>query len=143
MRRRLLTILLPAGLLWPAALDAQQIWCAPPAVCAEPAAINAAADALCRRARHAEVVLDEVSRELAVVTRERDEVRGELRRALAVSAPAVVSEPRAPLWLRIGLDVAIGGLAAAAALTDGELRAGLAGVGIATLLGRVVLEVVW
>lgn len=144
--RLALTLTLAAVLLaaCPSSADAQE--CAAPRVCTTGEAINAAADTLCRRARAAELRLDALTSDLAAVQAQRDVCHGRLLQL--VETPAAPPPTRAPLWLRVTLDVAVGALAATAGTLVAvdaarELVVGFAVAGGGALISRVVLEVVW
>lgn len=109
-------------------------------------AVNAAADALCRRARAAELRLDEeVLPDLAAAQTQRDVCEGRL--AQLMEHPPTQPQPwRAPLWLRLALDVGIGATATgtgalAASGAPAEFVVGFAVASVAALVGRIVLEV--
>lgn len=119
--------------------------CAAPRICTTGEAINAAADTLCRRARTAELRLDALTDDLAAVQAQRDVCHGRLLQLVETrEAPPA----RAPLWLRVSLDVAVGALATTAGALAGagvasEAVVGVAVAGAGALLARVVLEIVW
>lgn len=143
--RLAITLTLAAVLLAACPADADAQTCAPPSVCTTGEAINAAADTLCRRARTAELRLDALTDDLAAVQAQRDVCHGRLLQVTETPAPAPA---RAPLWLRIALDVGIGALAATAGTlvavgAPSEVVVGFAVAGVGALASRVVLEVVW
>lgn len=125
--------------------------CVAPRVCASPAEVNAAADALCRRARTAEARLnDEVTPSLTACETQRDHCAGQLAscetaRALLVKQREEERRPTLPAWLFATWDAAAIVTAGATGWSVGsgqarELTVGLA-VG-AVLIGvtRVVAE---
>lgn len=129
--------------------------CPPDHVCTSGEAINAAADGLCRRARAAESRLGDpaepaegtVLYELGVEQRRHIACTERVR--LLDEQLAKPREPaRAPLWLRIILDVGVGATAAgtgtlAAVGAPGEVVVGFAVGSVGLLVSRLVLEVVW
>ena len=130
--------------LFPLAADAQSL-CTSDRMCISGAELNAATDAMCRRARASEERLPLVLKDLSDAQTERDICHGRLAQAIETRPTAPT---RAPLWLRLTLDIAVGALAATAGTlvavgAPSEVVVGFAVAGAGALASRLVLEIVW
>ena len=127
--------------LFPLTVDAQSL-CTSDRMCLSGAELNAATDAMCRRARASEERLPLVLKDLSDAQTERDICRGQLVAALEPPEPV---RKGIPAWIRIGVDVlAVGsgvGLGASLALpAPSEAIVGLAVFTGGLLVLRVILE---
>lgn len=132
-------ILIPI-LLMPMAVSAQTL-CTSDKMCISGPELNAATDAMCRRARASEERLPLVLKDLSDAQTERDVCRGQLIAAL--DPPEV--KKGIPTWIRVGLDVlAVGagvGLGASLALpAPPEATVGIAVFAGGVLTLRLILE---
>jgi len=132
--------------MWPHSLRAQTS-CEAPNKCVAPQAVNAAADALCRRARTAELKLADVLDDLGKCQTQRDIAIGQVS-SLEQRLLTIELQPpkrRSPWWLRSGLSVVAFGLAGTSAYllstgAVGELAVGLSAVALGTLGVRLLVQ---
>ena len=132
-------------LVWARSSGAQQV-CKPPARCATPADVNAAADVLCIEDRKAASLVPKYR--AAAEKAERDEAvcwgrNAELRRQLD-DVPIAEPVHRSPWQLRRGLELAIagGGIGAGAAVGSGaplEVVVAAVVLEVALVVGRFAL----
>lgn len=140
MTRRTLALVLALVLLHaPRALAAQTC---DPTACAP--AVNAAADALCYRARSAELRVGEY-RQAAEAAEAREHVCIGRMQQLIATPPDPPTAPVSPLWLRLTLDVAtpaLAGTGAALVALDAPAAysTGVLVAAAAALLSRVAVE---
>lgn len=122
-----------------------QTTCSEPDRCMSKARVSALVAAACAESEAKANRLDDVTRDLDAAETQRDEYRGQL---LELRQNPPDAPTRAPLWLRIALDVGIGATAAgtgtlAAVGAPSEVVVGFAVASVGVLVSRLVLEVVW
>lgn len=128
--------------VWPIASAHAE--CVAPMMCVSGEDVNAAADALCRRARAVELTAADLVEDKARLERERDRCEGRLLAAHDRLNDQQTTQPA--LWLRIVLDassVALASASVACLLTDecpDTIGAGLAVGGLGALGVRIALE---
>lgn len=123
---------------------AQTTTCSEPDRCMSKARVSALVAAACAESEAKAERLDDVTRDLDRAETQRDQLRGQLL-YLEQHPPTV---KRAPLWLRLVLDVGVGVTAAstgtvAALGAPSEVVVGLAVASVGVLVSRLMLEVVW